>query len=139
MAPLLEHERRTGELIGVLLTGVSAITELANAAWGAEIPAHGVAAIRRWADTARQLRRVEVIPAAPKSSDAFALLSERELEVLARVAVGESNKLIARALNLSPHTVKRHLARILERLEMSSRGEAADWYRKHLEPLRHRH
>jgi LuxR family maltose regulon positive regulatory protein len=139
VAPLLEHERRTGELIGVLLTGVSALTELANAAWAAEVPVHGVAAVRRWADTARQLRRVEVVAPAPKTSEASALLSDRELEVLARVAVGESNKLIARALNLSPHTVKRHLARILERLEMSSRGEAADWYRTHLGPLRHRH
>ncbi|SDE09757.1 hypothetical protein SAMN05444679_11776 [Variovorax sp. CF079] len=35
-----------------------------------------------------------------------------------------------RLLNLSPHTVKRHLARILERLELASPGEAADWYRK---------
>nr|WP_251010383.1 LuxR C-terminal-related transcriptional regulator [Variovorax paradoxus] len=131
VAPLLEHENRTGELIGVLLTGVSALTELANAEWSADVPVAGVSAIRRWADTARALRRVDVVLPAPETSEASSLLSEREIEVLQRVAEGESNKVIARGLNLSPHTVKRHLARILERLELSTRGEAADWYRKH--------
>lgn len=128
--PLFEHETHTGERIGVLLTGVSALTELANATWSADVPTIGVSAVRRWADTARQLRRVEVIVPAPETSEASLLLSEREIEVLQRVAEGESNKVIARTLNLSPHTVKRHLARILERLELASRGEAADWYRK---------
>lgn len=104
VASLLEHENRTGELIGVLLTGVSALTELANADWSADIPAIGVSAIQRWADTARQLRRVEVVVPAPETSEASSLLSEREIEVLQRVAEGESNKLIARTLNLSPHT-----------------------------------
>jgi LuxR family transcriptional regulator, maltose regulon positive regulatory protein len=56
-------------------------------------------------------------------------LSPRELEVLSRIAAGDSNKLIARALELSPHTVKRHVANILDKLGMRSRGEAADWYR----------
>ncbi len=35
------------------------------------------------------------------------------------------------ALDLSPHTVKRHVARILDRLDLSSRGEAAAWYQEH--------
>jgi LuxR family maltose regulon positive regulatory protein len=56
-------------------------------------------------------------------------LSAREVDVLARIAAGESNKLIARALDLSPHTVKRHVANILDKLDISSRGQAADWYR----------
>ncbi|WP_375122691.1 LuxR C-terminal-related transcriptional regulator [Variovorax sp. WS11] len=38
--------------------------------------------------------------------------------------------MIARALDLSPHTVKRHVARILDRLDLSSRGEAAAWYQE---------
>ncbi|WP_309969498.1 LuxR C-terminal-related transcriptional regulator [Variovorax guangxiensis] len=42
---------------------------------------------------------------------------------------GQSNKLIARALDLSPHTVKRHVARILDRLDLASRMQAAQWYR----------
>ena len=92
------------------------------------MPAAGLLAVRRWAETARQLRRVDIAAQAAQADEAPDLLSEREMGVLARVALGESNKLIARELNLSPHTVKRHLARILERLGVSSRGEAADWY-----------
>ena len=54
-------------------------------------------------------------------------LSPREAEVLARLAAGESNKAIARALDLSPHTVKRHVANILGKLGASSRVQAAAW------------
>ena len=57
------------------------------------------------------------------------VLSEREREVLARLAAGDSNKLIARAFDLSPHTVKRHVANILDKLGVQSRGQAAAWYR----------
>jgi len=57
------------------------------------------------------------------------LLSEREHEVLARIAAGDSNKLIARAFDLSPHTVKRHVANILGKLGVETRGQAAAWYR----------
>ncbi|HSW03043.1 LuxR C-terminal-related transcriptional regulator [Aquabacterium sp.] len=57
------------------------------------------------------------------------VLSSRELEVLERVAAGDSNKLIARALVVSPHTVKRHVANILDKLALASRGRAAAWYR----------
>ena len=58
-------------------------------------------------------------------------LSPRETEVLARMAAGDSNKLIARAFELSPHTVKRHVANILDKLGAQSRGQAAAWYREH--------
>ena len=57
-------------------------------------------------------------------------LSERELEVLERVASGASNKHIARDLTLSLHTVKRHIANILDKLDCASRGQAADLYRR---------
>lgn len=57
-------------------------------------------------------------------------LSERELEVLAQVAAGASNKHIARDLSLSLHTVKRHIANILDKLDCGSRGQAADLYRR---------
>ena len=64
---------------------------------------------------------------APNNED----LSGRELEVLSRIAAGDSNKLIARAFDLSPHTVKRHVANILDKLDLRSRGQAAAWYREH--------
>ncbi|MBI5721383.1 MAG: hypothetical protein HZC37_27240 [Burkholderiales bacterium] len=65
-------------------------------------------------------------PAAPPAG-AIAL-SARELEVLELMARGQSNKLIARALDISPHTVKRHVANILDKLALQSRGEAAAWW-----------
>jgi LuxR family maltose regulon positive regulatory protein len=55
-------------------------------------------------------------------------LSARELEVLRLIAAGDSNKLIARAFDLSPHTVKRHVANILDKLGVQSRGQAAAWF-----------
>ena len=42
-------------------------------------------------------------------------------------AQGQSNKLIARSLGLSPHTVKRHMARIFDKTGQSSRGRAGAW------------
>jgi LuxR family maltose regulon positive regulatory protein len=61
----------------------------------------------------------------------LAVLSERELEVLSEVAGGASNKHIARSLSLSLHTVKRHIANILDKLDCDSRGQAADLFRRH--------
>jgi LuxR family maltose regulon positive regulatory protein len=55
-------------------------------------------------------------------------LSAREQEVLQRMAAGDSNKVIARALDLSPHTVKRHVANILDKLNLPSRVQAAAWW-----------
>jgi DNA-binding CsgD family transcriptional regulator len=52
-------------------------------------------------------------------------LSPREREILALVARGLSNKLIAAELTLSEHTVHRHVANILVKLRLSSRTAAA--------------
>jgi LuxR family maltose regulon positive regulatory protein len=57
-------------------------------------------------------------------------LTDREREVLQQVARGASNKHIARSLSLSLHTVKRHIANILDKLDCDSRGQAADLYRQ---------
>ena len=54
-------------------------------------------------------------------------LSSREHEVLRRIVAGDSNKMIARTLGLSPHTVKRHVANILDKLGARSRAQAAAW------------
>jgi LuxR family maltose regulon positive regulatory protein len=59
-------------------------------------------------------------------------LTAREAEVLELIAAGDSNKLIARALDISPHTVKRHVANVLEKLGLQSRGQAAAWHRQAL-------
>lgn len=51
-------------------------------------------------------------------------ITERELEVLKLIAAGRSNKEIAGSLNVSPNTVKTHVARLFEKLEASRRTEA---------------
>ncbi|MEC5384774.1 LuxR C-terminal-related transcriptional regulator [Uliginosibacterium sp. H3] len=66
---------------------------------------------------------------APTNASLLDALSEREREVLARIAAGDSNKLIARAFDLSPHTVKRHVANILTKLDCATRGQAAAAWR----------
>lgn len=57
-------------------------------------------------------------------------LTEREREVMELVAQGLSNKLLARQLDLSAHTVKRHLANILDKLDCDNRGQAASLWRR---------
>jgi pimeloyl-ACP methyl ester carboxylesterase/DNA-binding CsgD family transcriptional regulator len=52
-------------------------------------------------------------------------LSIREREVLALIANGLSNPAIASELHLSEHTVKRHVANILLKLELPTRAAAA--------------
>jgi DNA-binding NarL/FixJ family response regulator len=51
-------------------------------------------------------------------------LTRRELEVLAAMADGASNKAIARRLGISFHTAKFHVAAILAKLDADSRTEA---------------
>ncbi len=52
-------------------------------------------------------------------------LTEREREILGRIDAGLSNKEIARHLRLKVSTVKNHVHRILEKLNVGRRGEAA--------------
>lgn len=57
--------------------------------------------------------------------------STRELQVLAILRDGKSNKLIARELGLSEATVKVHIKNVLRKLGASNRTEAAIWMTKH--------
>lgn len=50
-----------------------------------------------------------------------ALFSTRELEILQQLVLGNNNKLIARALGITPHTVRFHLKKIYEKLGVSDR------------------
>jgi DNA-binding CsgD family transcriptional regulator len=51
-------------------------------------------------------------------------LTDREMQVLALLAEGASNKLIARRLGISAHTAKFHVASLLEKLDAVSRTDA---------------
>lgn len=62
--------------------------------------------------------------AAATEPEAHIELTARELEVLALLAEGASNKLIARRLGISAHTAKYHVASLLEKLDAVSRTDA---------------
>jgi two-component system nitrate/nitrite response regulator NarL len=62
----------------------------------------------------------------PRPADG-ARLTEREREILALIASGCSNKLIARQLKITEGTVKVHVKHLLRKLNLDSRVEAAVW------------
>lgn len=64
-----------------------------------------------------------VLPGSPAAG--LALLSTREREVLVLIARGDSNKVIARALDIAETTVKIHVQHILRKLQLTSRVQAA--------------
>jgi len=51
-------------------------------------------------------------------------LSPRESEVLRHISLGESNKEVARALQMSPSTVRTHVESVFRKLECSTRAAA---------------
>jgi DNA-binding NarL/FixJ family response regulator len=59
-----------------------------------------------------------------ETEDDHPRLSNREIAVLTAMADGLSNKEIARRLGISYHTVKFHVASVLEKIEADSRTEA---------------
>ena len=67
-----------------------------------------------------------VVPAVPREAASAAdLLSPREREILLLIARGDSNKVIARELDIAETTVKIHVQHILRKLGLSSRVQAA--------------
>jgi DNA-binding NarL/FixJ family response regulator len=68
-------------------------------------------------------------------------LTARELEVLHLVAAGKPNKQIASDLSISERTARTHVSRILRKLRLSSRTQAALWAVREglvdVEPERH--
>jgi two-component system, NarL family, response regulator LiaR len=60
-----------------------------------------------------------------RSADSHISLSERELDVLRGLAIGRTNKEIARSLDIALTTVKSHVRSILDKLGVDSRTQAA--------------
>jgi DNA-binding CsgD family transcriptional regulator len=88
-------------------------------------PEAGFTKIRIALEAAAHRLSIGGTPSASPADGALQPLSARELEVLRHLAEGASNKAIARTLGISAHTVKFHVAAILEKLGAASRTEAA--------------
>lgn len=58
-------------------------------------------------------------------------LTEREKEILERVAHGESNREVAQTLGISEHTVKNHLKNILQKLHLDNRVQLTRYAYEH--------
>ncbi len=71
------------------------------------------------------LRRVREQRPAAQDLDRLPDLTERELEILRLLATGKENAEIAQLLHLSPSTVKNYVSRLLEKLGVQGRVEAA--------------
>jgi len=107
----------------LLLSGAGTISVAAARAVGASgfVP-------KSWSagDIARAVRTValggEVFE--PDISEPGVTLSDREREVLAGVAAGQTNREIAAELFLSPHTIKEHTSTLYRKLEVRNRAEA---------------
>ncbi|WP_234413580.1 LuxR C-terminal-related transcriptional regulator [Ideonella sp. A 288] len=126
--------------VGGVLLARQALGVLAEAAAAGRLGAALGATVLAWRGLVQAAARREgatVVDACDGSGGSIGGLSSREIDVLQRIAAGDSNKLIARAFDLSPHTVKRHVANILDKLDLRSRGQAAAWYRDHGASVRH--
>ncbi len=58
------------------------------------------------------------------------VLSRRECEIVAAVAQGKTNKMIAQLLGITEETVKVHMKRILRRTQLRNRVELAVWVKE---------
>jgi DNA-binding NarL/FixJ family response regulator len=76
-------------------------------------------------DRAAFLQTVQRAQASRSEDPVLASLTHREKEVLALLARGYKNKEIARALYVTPNTVKRHLKSIFEKLDVRTRAAAS--------------
>ena len=136
LRPVLARLQDSAEFGMAATAGRRALEQLAGTRWSTLLSADEQALLHRWVAAAQPLQ--PDLPAATTSSATPTLsatnslqITPRELEVLQRIAAGDSNKLIARAFDLSPHTVKRHVANILDKLGVATRGQAAAWARDH--------
>jgi DNA-binding NarL/FixJ family response regulator len=72
----------------------------------------------------REVRRQE-------RAHAFANLTEQEMQILALLTEGQTNREIGTALHLSEKTVRNYVSEILSKLDLSSRAQAAAYAARH--------
>jgi DNA-binding NarL/FixJ family response regulator len=120
LADAIDAARALRAGVSGVLPKSAGITELRIAL---EAAAQGLAiAPLRMLEDARREDPAEDLEERP-AADAFAF-TPRELEVLALLSEGATNKAIARKLDISVHTAKFHVASILEKLDATGRTDA---------------
>ena len=134
LRPVLARLQDSAEFGMAATAGRRALEQLAGARWSTLLSADEQALLHRWVAAAQPLQR-DLTTATTSSamstlSATHLQITPREFEVLQRIAAGDSNKLIARAFDLSPHAVKRHVANILDKLGVETRGQAAAHWRE---------
>jgi DNA-binding NarL/FixJ family response regulator len=76
----------------------------------------------------QDLRRMQgALSTARLESDVDVTLTQREVQVLRQMALGRTNKEIAQTLEIGYETVKEHVERILRRIGVDDRTQAAVW------------
>ena len=88
--------------------------------------AAGFIALGLWAGRRLTPRPAPAVFARNDAAIASLGLSPRECEILSLLASGQSIKEMARALGISPNTVKTHVARVYEKLEVQKRIQAVE-------------
>src|SRR5713101_5592346 len=114
-------ERLAGDRAGVTIVGADSPDALARLL--DQIPVEAVLADAR-PFLAALLAADRPDAATTENGEPDGPLTPREIEVLAVMADGASNKVIARRLGISFHTAKFHVASILAKLDADSRTEA---------------
>ena len=90
-----------------------------------ELAMQALANLTEEASERRAVRAVHYAASSWPSRATASPLTPREVEVLSHIAVGKSNREIARELHLSLSTVKTHLEHAFTKLEVSDRTQAA--------------
>jgi DNA-binding NarL/FixJ family response regulator len=91
-----------------------------------------VGAIRGVASGSSLFDEEEAAPEVAETGDPkLASLTEVERKVLEQIARGRTNLEIAAELHYAERTVKKHVSRVLEKLDVANRSEAAAYYATH--------
>lgn len=116
----------------VILTDVAeadgveeALREGAVASIVQDASADDVRSTIRWAVPRWRARTSPTASPGDPGRDVASLLTKREHEVLARIAEGKSNRVIASELGITAETVKTYVKRVMGKLRVGSRTEAA--------------
>jgi transcriptional regulator EpsA len=117
----LHDERAQQECLYVLMSADDIPAEPARTAIRLLVPSMD-AALRQMAPLPQQ-RRQAAAPVRAAAEDASGL-SERETQIMAWVAMGKTNSEIGAILNISGFTVKNHMQRIFQKLNVFNRAQA---------------